>query len=53
MQGALEAFRGDGDFAVLEVLPVNRGTRTRLKLGDGFLRFIGKKAAESLGSGGK
>jgi len=49
VQAALEAFRGKGDSAVLEVLPISRGTRARVTLGEGFLRLIAQKAAESLG----
>lgn len=46
---AREAFTGDGDHMSLELLPVERGARLRLELGEGFLRFIALSVSQQLG----
>jgi hypothetical protein len=46
---AREAFTGEGDHMSLELLPVERGARLRLELGEGFLRFIALSVSQQLG----
>ena len=46
---AREAFTGDGDHMSLELVPIERGARLRLELGEGFLRFIALSVSQQLG----
>jgi hypothetical protein len=43
-KAAKDAFSGKGDFASFEVIPVDRGMKARLALGEGFLRFFVSRA---------